>query len=114
MTSEDLCAACRDEGVCSHYFGVCPECGKSDGYINVSRTHWFFCKAHKTKWCIGANLFSSWREQTEDEQRRDYDEIGMGEFTSVKPRHVCTARAEPDEDRVIAHVGHVDPNDFPF
>src|SRR5215216_6505131 len=85
-----LCKFCRDEGVCSHSFGVCPECEKSDGYINVGRGHWFFCKAHKVKWCVGSNLFSGWREETEEEQRRAYDEIGMGYFTEIKPRDVCT------------------------
>ena len=34
---------------------------------------------------IGSNLFSSWREQTEEEQRRIYNEIGLGEFTEVRP-----------------------------
>jgi len=45
-----------------NYFGGCPHCGGNDGYANVGRSHWFFCKAHKTSWCIGANLFSSWRD----------------------------------------------------
>jgi hypothetical protein len=67
------------------YFGGCPECGKTDGYANVGRSHWFFCKPHKTKWCIGSNLFSGWRSQTEDEQRRAYDAIGLGAFTEVEP-----------------------------
>jgi hypothetical protein len=68
-----------------NYFGGCPHCGRADGCTNVGRSHWFFCKTHKTKWCIGWNLFSSWRDQTEDEQRRAYDEIGLGEFTTVEP-----------------------------
>lgn len=68
-----------------NYFGGCPQCGQDDGFINVGRSHWFFCKAHKTSWCIGSNLFSSWREQSEEEQRRIYDEIGLDEFTEVEP-----------------------------
>jgi hypothetical protein len=67
------------------YFGGCPHCGKADGCTNVGRSHWYFCKLHKTKWCIGANLFSSWRNETEDEQRRAYDEIGLDGFTAVEP-----------------------------
>ena len=52
-----------------NYFGGCPHCGRTDGWANISRSHWCFCKTHKT----------------EDEQRRVYDEIGLGEFTEVKP-----------------------------
>ena len=37
------------------------------------------------KMVLRDNLLSSWRNQTEDEQRRVYDEIGLGEFTEVKP-----------------------------
>lgn len=44
-------------------FGGCPECGRSDGYLNVGSAHWFFCEAHKIKWCIGENIFSSWRNE---------------------------------------------------
>ena len=68
-----------------NYFGGCPHCGRTDGWANISRSHWCFCKTHKTKWCFGSNLLSSWRNQTEDEQRRIYDEIGLGEFTEVQP-----------------------------
>ena len=42
-------------------FGGCPECHKSDGYLDVEREHWFICKEHKTKWCVGENLFSIWQ-----------------------------------------------------
>jgi hypothetical protein len=65
------------------YFGVCPVCKKHDGFINVGRSHWFFCKEHKIKWCAGSNIFSSWKEETEEEQLRIYDEIGLGSFTRL-------------------------------
>ncbi len=68
-----------------HYFGGCPECGDQDGYTNVGRSHWVFCKAHRTMWCVGENLFSSWKYETEAEQRLAYDTIGLGSFTEVKP-----------------------------
>ncbi len=68
-----------------HYFGGCPECGSQDGYTNVGKAHWAFCKAHRTMWCIGWNLFSSWQYETEAEQRLAYDTIGLGSFTKVEP-----------------------------
>jgi hypothetical protein len=70
------------------HFGVCPHCGKNDGYLNVGRSHWFYCKEHRVKWCSGANLFSWWRHQTEEEQRRLYDEVGLGEFKDLYARHL--------------------------
>jgi hypothetical protein len=69
------------------YFGVCPTCGRNDGYINIGRGHWFYCSKHRVKWYFGSNLFSSWREQTEDEQRETYDELGFGEYTEFDEHH---------------------------
>lgn len=34
---------------------------------------------------MGANLFSSWRDQTEEEHRRIWNEIGLDDFEDVKP-----------------------------
>ena len=68
-----------------HYFGGCPECGKVDGMANVYKTHWFFCKDHKTMWSPGSNLFSSARMETEEFQRNRWNEIGLEEFTIVNP-----------------------------
>ena len=67
------------------YFGVCPVCRKTDGHTNVGRDHWFFCKEHKTRWWAGSNMLSGWRDETEDEQRQKYNEIGLGEFEKVEP-----------------------------
>ena len=48
------------------HWGACPACGGNDGHRNVGRHHWFFCIAHRNKWYVGDNLFSTWREETED------------------------------------------------
>ncbi len=55
----------------------------SDGYINLGRNHWFICDEHRTKWSIGSNLFSSWREETEEDWRRN--EYKYAEYVQVKP-----------------------------
>jgi hypothetical protein len=52
-------------------FGWCPECGRSDGYLNIGRVHWYYCDAHRVKWCIGSNLFSSWRDEDEPTWQRN-------------------------------------------
>jgi hypothetical protein len=67
------------------YFGWCPKCKNNDGYLNIGREHWFLCKEHKVKWCVGYNLFSSWQHETEDEQRSIYDELDFGTFEKIEP-----------------------------
>jgi hypothetical protein len=66
-------------------FGVCPICGKSDRYLNAGRTQVFYCAEHKKSWCAGSNIFSSWRFETEDEQRRKWNEVGLDTFERVDP-----------------------------
>ena len=52
------------------YFGACPSCGRTDGYLNDGSDHWFVCVEHRIKWQLGTNLFSGWREVTEVEKDR--------------------------------------------
>jgi hypothetical protein len=73
-------------------FGDCPERGSNDGYLNVIAEHWFHCREHATKWCAGANLFSGWREESEEDWRRniellaDYTEVESPLPTRAHPR----------------------------
>ncbi len=66
-----------------HYFGGCPYCGDSDGFLNIGREHWFRCDTHRTKWLAGANLFSMWREEDEDIWLRN--RYRLSEFMQVQP-----------------------------
>lgn len=54
-------------------FGVCPQCARNDGYLNIGSSHWFVCHEHKLKWCAGENLFRSWRQQTKRHWRRNWE-----------------------------------------
>jgi hypothetical protein len=67
------------------YFGACPVCHGSDGYINIYKEHWFYCQEHKTKWSPGFNLLSSWRDETEAQQRARFNELDFGSYREVKP-----------------------------
>jgi hypothetical protein len=69
------------------HFGRCPHCKNNDGFYNVSRSHWFFCREHRVQWFVGSNLFSCWRKQTEGEQRQYYDANGFGSYEEVEPFH---------------------------
>jgi len=51
------------------YFGACPDCTAPYPeflYLNVHKTHWFYCDVHQTRWCAGWNLFSSWKFEIEE------------------------------------------------
>lgn len=45
----------------------CPVCGNGDGYLNIAKCHWGICHHCGVRWTIGCNLFSSWRDETEDQ-----------------------------------------------
>lgn len=77
----------RIERAKEHYFGACPECGDSDGYVNAGRAHWFICHKHQTMWPGGCNLFSSCKEQTEAEQREIWATVEH--YQQVEPLRVC-------------------------
>ncbi len=71
------------------HFGVCPDCHKSDGFINLGRGHWFYCAQHKVCWYVGSNLLSSWREQSIDEQRQIFDRLGFETFRRIRERRAA-------------------------
>jgi len=89
------------------HFAECPKCKEENrdyskrdvGMYNVGRGHWYYCKPHKLTWCVGSNLFSSWRDQTEEQQRAIYDALGMESF-EVVDANTGTPKPEPltDED----------------
>lgn len=73
-----------NEGSREDYFGVCPICHRQNGYLNDGRDHWFVCNTHMTKWCVGSNLFSTWRHLTKEESFGQRDELTR--YRAVEPR----------------------------
>jgi hypothetical protein len=65
------------------YFGLCPICKGTDGYVSIGRSHWFICQQHRVRWFIGENVFSSCHDEVEAEQQREREEIGFDTFTDV-------------------------------
>jgi hypothetical protein len=63
------------------YFGGCPTCGRNDGLY--------------MRWTIGSNLFSSWRDETEDEQRGQWAVVG--DYQDIKDG-ALSGRQEEVED----------------
>ena len=64
-------------------FGGCPKCLCLANIWNVGKCHWAVCHRHKTKWHIGANLFSSWRYETEADWLAN--SYRLAEYREVKP-----------------------------
>jgi hypothetical protein len=69
-----------------NYFGVCPICRRQDGYLNNGHDHWFKCDTHRTKWCVGSNLFSSWRFMTPEESFAQVDRLAG--YREVEPFNI--------------------------
>ena len=65
------------------YFGLCPVCGTSDGFLNIHKANWMICHEHKKCWLRGENLFSSWRYETEEDWERNYQLIK--DYEEVEP-----------------------------
>lgn len=70
-----------DDG--ADYFGGCPSCGRNNGYLNYHSDHWFVCREHRTRWLAGSNLFSDWREESEDDWRRN--RAAIEDYADVEP-----------------------------
>jgi len=64
-------------------WGQCPQCGSNDGYANVGPEHWFVCERHRTAWCPGRNLFSSWRHEMPEEWTATAERLET--FTVIDP-----------------------------
>jgi hypothetical protein len=62
-------------------FGACPECHSEGQFLNIGRNHWGVCHEHRTRWWIGENLFSAWRDEDEStwaanrERIKDYRDV---------------------------------------
>ena len=70
--------------------GGCPYCGQNEGYMNIGRSHWYSCSKHKTKWLIGENLFSSWRDENPSIWKQNAQKL-------EGYKEVCPIYAAPDE-----------------
>jgi hypothetical protein len=96
------------------YWGTCPHCHDCSGQLNVGRSHWFFCDEHKVRWCVGSNLFSAWRFQTEEEQRAIYDAKDFGSYRDVEPYFPPPTDAEREEAAKLEPLFAAADDELPF
>jgi hypothetical protein len=76
------------------YWGLCPECHRTDGCLNIGGNHWFFCEQHRTRWCVGWNLFSAWRDEPESVHKENAEKLAA--FKEVRPYSSPYVRATLD------------------
>jgi GNAT superfamily N-acetyltransferase len=69
-------------GGLDEHFGTWPDCRRTDGYINIGRSQWFYCRQHKTCWIAGSNLFSDWRRTSVPRHVADR-EVGAAALAAV-------------------------------
>ena len=67
-------------------WGVCPQCGGTDGVINIGRGHWFVCHEHKKIWFAGSNLFSTWKCESMDNWEANHEKTKEYEVISGSPQ----------------------------
>jgi hypothetical protein len=73
--AEYVCAHCFETRDPFHGCPKCPESKGPDAVYNAGRLHRGACHTHRTTWILGSNLFSSWRDETEQQQRERWREI---------------------------------------
>ena len=73
----------RDTESFEDLFGVCPQCRRVDGYLNIDRGHRGYCERHRVTWFIGANLFADWRWEQEDTWRKNHAKLAA--YAEVEP-----------------------------
>jgi len=66
----------------SDHDGLCPVCHKTDGYFDIVRAHWFFCREHRMAWWVGTNLYGILPEDLEEQRRYAEEFVG---YQCVEP-----------------------------
>lgn len=73
----------NENSAVEEYFGNCPSCARSNGCRSVGPVHWYVCHTHRTKWNVGANLFSGWKYLPEAEHLANARLLS--DYVEVKP-----------------------------
>jgi hypothetical protein len=86
-------------------YSGCPYCSAAEEFINVGRKHYFLCRVHGTAWCVGENLFSAWREESEPD--RQASRARLQNLTIVRPRRgpCLEAPSVAEVSRTLRRIG---------
>ena len=92
------------------HFGDCPTCWHNDGFCDVGRDHWFFCRIHRFCWNVGSNLFSAWRDETEEIWQKNRE---MLQGYAVIEEETYRTKNMPNKP-VAVSASVVGPENIPF
>ena len=67
----------REEAFARQHPFDCPFCATESPYVNAGKTHIGYCEPCGISWIVGANLFDSWQNESEAEQRAKYVSGGI-------------------------------------
>lgn len=86
------CGAANHLGGSFPHFGACPACYAEQGLgvgaplcLNIKSGHFMVCDTHRVFWFVGSNLFSSWRDETEEMWQRNAQTLDS--YREVEPAH---------------------------
>lgn len=117
QTLMDTCSVCG-EAPCNAdnpkniaYFGACPVCHRTDGYIcvgvnesdpEIGMVAVLLCRAHKKCWSAGYKTFSSWRDETVEQQKALQAGLGFwSDYEKVDPVY-CSSEAIDETNGVVS------------
>lgn len=104
-----------EESMADDYFGLCPECHRTDGHVtDFTGLDYFACVEHRKRWLVGANLFP--QDGAEPKQRFTWeDAAGFEDITRREFRShdyycpVCRAPMIGDQKNICDHCRAVWP-----
>ena len=83
------------------YWESCPVCHQVDEFLNIYRDHWFVCHRHRTKWWVGSNLFSTWRNEKPSDWTRNAARLSA--YREVEPYQPAKQEPPADETDALRH-----------
>jgi|ERR1043166_5522840 hypothetical protein len=74
------------ESVPLDYWGICPWCGRHDGYITIGPLQYFVCHTHKTYW-QGGRIVAWYAEYDQDSEISFRNYKSISDYRNI--RAVC-------------------------
>lgn len=75
-TNPDIIALPTNGMTTDDHFGLCPECRqRNEVMLNIGPEHWAVCDTHRTKWCVGSNLVSGWKDEPKEMHARNWAKL---------------------------------------
>jgi hypothetical protein len=76
-------------------FGVCPLCGNCDECVNLGDYHWYVCRRHQFRWCVGHNCIVPEVYENEESYQENWERIRK--YRVVEPLRPRSANSRSQE-----------------